>query len=250
MTFFDTPFDIDGFTMGEQTPEAAFERLYEVHPDGENKGALSGRIYEHVLNVYCHRVQCKFGDIDDLEQEYLEQCQHHLKKNFTYFRRGNQHTLYPPRNASKGAPLQVNVPQMRFLNWVAVKKIDRFILENIEPIVRSRSMQTRAKISAKRNARDNICHDVGLAEMMGQLKISPPATNTPPSPPALPQLPLPQQTPPKKLRRSERKCVVKKRIEAASMTPRKVDTKKDLRVAKWHHPPPGKVSFEKRFGLY
>lgn len=258
MTFFDAPFDIDVFTMGEQTPEAAFERLYEVHPDGENKGALSGRVYEHTLNVYCHRVRCKIGDIDDLEQEYLEQCHLHLKKNFTYFRRGNQYTIQPPRNASKGAPLQINVPQMRFLNWVAVKKIDRFILENIDDIVRSRSMQSKAKVSEKRNAKNNICdteNDDELAEMMGRMKIGAPTSNTPlpklktrPSP--LPQPPLPQQTS-KKLRRSERKCVVKKRIQAATTTSRKVDnTRKDLRVAKWHHPPPGKVSFEKRFGLY
>lgn len=235
--------------MGERSAQTAFERLYEVHPDGEHKGALSGRVYEHLLNVYCHRVHCAFGDVEDLDTEYQQECQRFLKKNFTYFRRGTHHIVYPPINARKGEPLQTNMAQMRFLNWIAIKKVDKFILDNMESIMQSRSMQTRAKTVAKRVAKNARRTDEtgDLAGLLNQLTIAGP----PPIPP--PPTPAAVATPAKKLRRSERTSVVKQREAkraVASVKLKKPENKKDLRVAKWHHPPPGKVSFEKRFGLF
>lgn len=146
MTCFFHPFS-DEITMGEQDRLSAHKRLYQVHPQGENKKRLSARFYEYFVNRFSQRIVCIQDDVD-LGKDYKEKCHIHLKKNFTYFRRGESFAFsIDTDNEVNGnkieddgqVTLQITDPLLRFLDWVAARKVDVFILSHIDVILKHKA---------------------------------------------------------------------------------------------------------------
>lgn len=148
MTCYFHPFS-DEMTMGEQNIESAHKRLYQVHPQGQNKNRLSARLYEYFVNNFSQRIVCIQGEVN-LGTDYKEKCELYQKKNFTYFRRGEA-VAYSIDLATVGTmaskndatdtriTLRITDPLLRFLDWVATRKVDVFILNHIDVILKQKA---------------------------------------------------------------------------------------------------------------
>lgn len=116
--------------MGEKTLEDARRRLFEVHSQGINKKHLSARCYEFFVNDFSQNIVC-IQDGVNLGKDYQLQSKESLKKNFTYFRRG----LITTFQITPECSLQVTEALIKFLHWVAIRRVDKFILQNIDIIL-------------------------------------------------------------------------------------------------------------------
>lgn len=119
--------------MGETTMEDAKRRLFEVHSQGKHKKHLSARCYEFFVNDFSQNVVCVQDGVN-LGKDYQLHCKESLKKNFTYFRRG----LITSFQITPDCSIRVTEALIHFLNWVAVRKVDQFILQNIDIILQKK----------------------------------------------------------------------------------------------------------------
>jgi hypothetical protein len=226
---------------------SASSRLYEVHPQGRHP-VLSGRLYEYFTCIYSQEREC-IQDGIDLGKDYRSECLRLKRRHFQPFRKGigEKYKIYAPKDeAQQWVYLLTSDSQLNFLNWVVIRNVDRFILSHLEEI-KTQKVKDKGKFTSLHLS--PLPKEVGEKQKRTKKKndvINGPADNG---------------NQPVKQRKSKRKNNNTSDVESLidgidklNIKPKKKNTdvtraKPRVTGASWHHPPPGKNSFEKRLGV-
>ena len=138
-----------GLSDADATPAKKYDRLFQVHPNGSNKGLLSSRMYEYFCTQYIKQHTCLHNGVD----LHCSFRQAQGKRKFAFFCREQQGPCFEVQ------ALSLNVPMLNFLDWVATYRVDEYISGHQDDIKASRA--ARQKQHDSDQSGDSIGTDVG-----------------------------------------------------------------------------------------